>query len=72
MLESYYNSWPESIICGSTMSEITNEYTYGGKTKKEKNIIPDGSLQPCFLLNGNFVLISHRIFMEIGMIDSFF
>lgn len=72
MLESYFVSGENAVICGSTKSEKTNKITYGGRSKKGELIIPNGSLQPCVLLNGNFVLVSRKIFNKIGTIDAFF
>ena len=62
----------KSIICGSTLSEVTNKVTYGGRTKKGELLSPNGSTQECYYINGNFVLIPKIIFNSIGMLDSFY
>jgi GT2 family glycosyltransferase len=72
MLESYLLSGKKAIICGATQSEFTKKYTYGGQKISGKNIEPNGSLQECELMNGNFVLVSRPVFKEVGMLDDLF
>jgi len=72
MLESNLKAGMNAIICGTTQSEITQEYTYGGQTRKGKVVIPNDSLQECVIMNGNFVLISDQVYKKVGMIDSFY
>ncbi len=61
-----------AIICGSTLSQKNNQHTYGGKTLDGKMIIPNGTLQKCEIIQGNFVLISKSIYAEVGNIDEVF
>src|SRR5688572_10790388 len=62
----------EAIICGSTSTEKTKEFSYGGRTMDEKVLIPNGQLQECHIMNGNFVLISDAITKIVGIIDPIF
>jgi GT2 family glycosyltransferase len=67
-----YDLGGEAIICGSTSTEKTKEFSYGGRTMDEKILIPNGQLQQCQIMNGNFVLISNAITKEVGIIDPIF
>lgn len=58
-----------AIICGVVCSAITNTYTYGGKTFEGKDIIPNGDVQYCQILNGNCVLVNKNITDKIGILD---
>lgn len=59
----------ESIVCGALCSSIDSSFTYGGKTIREKEVIPNGKIQSCSIINGNFVLINKTIYNTIGMLD---
>ncbi len=72
LLDSYLHSGANAVIGGATKSEISNAYTYGGKTREGKDVIPNGSVQECLFMNGNVVLISNRIFKRVGFIDALF
>lgn len=72
MLACYKEAGGDAIICGSTCSPITKEYTYGGKTIKGDIVIPNGQIQECAIMEGNCVLISRTIFKAVGLIDSVF
>jgi GT2 family glycosyltransferase len=67
-----YSLAGEGIICGSTCTEKTREFSYGGRTKNDEVIIPNNQIQECYIMNGNFVLISHRITKDVGIIDPIF
>lgn len=56
----------ESIIIGSCRNEIEHEtFSYGGRDETGP-IIPNGKIQKCKFINGNLVLIHHKIFDSIG------
>jgi GT2 family glycosyltransferase len=59
----------KAILVGATKDESTNECTYGIIIKGKK-IAPNGELQEGYGMNGNFVLISRKIFQLLGNIDS--
>jgi len=61
-----------SIIVGSTCSESSKEFTYGGYIFGGRKVIPDGAMQQCNFFNGNFVLIPKGVFCIIGNLDPFF
>ncbi|MEO6327573.1 MAG: glycosyltransferase family 2 protein [Ginsengibacter sp.] len=58
-----------SIIVGTTRSEISGEPTYGGRKKNKELIVPNGQLQLCDYFNGNCVLIPGRVSDIIGNLD---
>jgi GT2 family glycosyltransferase len=57
-----------AIVCGATCSSSTKEVTYSGKIKG-KSLVPNGNLQACEIINGNFVLVPYKIFDKIGNLD---
>ncbi|SFU30186.1 Glycosyltransferase, GT2 family [Pustulibacterium marinum] len=62
----------KSIVCGSLCSENDcTKVTYGPRTKKSL-IIPDGTLQEAFLINGNVVLVPKVVYKKVGMLDPIF
>lgn len=61
----------KSIICGSFCSN-SGEFSYGGRTKNGTPIIPNGTLQNVYWLNGNCVLIPKAIVNKIGLLDKMF
>ncbi|MGZ5253577.1 MAG: glycosyltransferase family 2 protein [Flavitalea sp.] len=65
-------SW-KSIICGSIQSSENPEVlTYGGCLTNQDGYsinYPNGSLQPCHIINGNCVLIPEHVFLKVGMLD---
>lgn len=65
-----------SIIVGQTC-DISNKTltTYGGRSKKWGHPLIDNKTNKpieCDTFNGNIVLISHKIFKNIGMLDPYF
>lgn len=72
MLNCHKMATSESIVCGSTFSAETKERTYGGSTLKGVDLVPDGTIQECRIMNGNCVLISRKIFKTVGFIDNIF
>lgn len=68
--ESLANYKMESIITGACKeSEKNNTFSYGGRTELG-NVIPNGKLQQCKLINGNVVLVPKKIFEELGYLSS--
>lgn len=62
-----------AIICGAAVSPTTGELTYGGRDQLDAPpIVPNGHLQPCRLINGNFVLVPRVVFERVGGIDPAF
>ena len=60
-----------SIVCGNTCSEIDGSITYGGRgnTNEAGILVPNGQLQECTIINGNFLLVPKIIYETIGNID---
>jgi GT2 family glycosyltransferase len=72
MLDTYIKCPEMSIICGSTKSELTGNFTYGLRIKKGIELVPNGEVQYGEFMNGNVVLISKKIYETIGMIDNIY
>jgi GT2 family glycosyltransferase len=62
---------PKSIVVGGTQSAFSKEMTYGAESKKEK-LSPNGQLQLCDAINGNFVLVPFSVYKELGMLNNAF
>jgi GT2 family glycosyltransferase len=60
------------IVCGAICSEIDGKFTYGGREKSGKEILPDGTIQNCYSINGNCVLVCKPVIKKIGIIDPIF
>lgn len=62
------------IYIGSTHSEKTGRFTYGGRRYKNKffgtlaDVVPSDSIQTCELANGNITYISDEVVRKIGII----
>jgi GT2 family glycosyltransferase len=72
MMDTFQKCGRDSIICGSTKSEITGNFTYGLRKKKGIELIPNGGIQFGEFMNGNVVLISQGIYEAIGIIDNIY
>jgi GT2 family glycosyltransferase len=59
-------------ICGASCSEKDGKFTYGGYTKLGVQIIPNGNIQRCDIINGNCVLINQRAAKLVGNLDPVF
>jgi glycosyltransferase involved in cell wall biosynthesis len=68
-LLSYNKS--DAIICGSTMSYIDENFSYGGYINRIP-LIPNGQFQNCDYSNGNIILISKNVFDKNGFLDDVF
>ncbi|MEZ7505859.1 glycosyltransferase family 2 protein [Flavobacterium sp. Arc2] len=71
MLNSSQTKKNEAIICGCTQSLENKKITYGGR-KDGVMIEPNGSLQKCDLINGNFLLIPKAVYELNGILDPLF
>lgn len=60
-----------NIICGAFCSD-SGEFSYGGRSKDGTPIIPNGTLQEIYWLNGNCVLIPKVVVNKIGLLDKMF
>jgi len=68
-----YSKKSNSVICGTMISEVNGEITYGGRCENSNLIEPNKKTpMKCHLINGNCVLISREIFYKTGFLDEFF
>ncbi|MFT3703312.1 MAG: glycosyltransferase [Agriterribacter sp.] len=58
-----------AIVCGAICSEITGAFTYGGRDKNGRELLPDGTLQFCYTINGNCVMVSSKVCEGTGILD---
>ena len=69
----FKESFPDSIVCGSTIGQTDQGTTYGGFKNKPFHLLnPNGKFQNADYCNGNCVLIPRNIFEKIGVLDKFF
>lgn len=61
-----------SVICGSTYSEIDKSISYGGFSENGTLLVPNNILQEAYTFNGNCVLIPRFVFNKIGILDKKF
>ena len=61
----------KSIICGSFRDDV-GSFSYGGRDKQYKPLIPNGRLQPVYWLNGNCVFVPHAVVDKVGLLDGMF
>jgi GT2 family glycosyltransferase len=68
-----HDKFPESIICGSTISQVDHNTTYGGFINNPYQLLnPNSKYQNSDYCNGNCVIIPKKIFKKIGLLDPFF
>ena len=60
------------ILVGTTKSQFSGIYSYGGYRKKSMLISPNGQIQPCDHFNGNFVFVPKEVSSVIGILDIHF
>lgn len=71
MIECSSQCEDKSIICGAFCTE-DGTFSYGGKSKENAALIPNGKLQPVYWLNGNCVLVPNVVVKKIGLLDGIF
>lgn len=70
MLEASNSTENSSLICGPTCSKKERKVTYGGaRNNKDGVLSPNGKLQECEIINGNFVLVPKIIYKKLGNLD---
>lgn len=69
----FKESFPNSIVCGVTMSSVSEHITYGGYINQNKKLLnPNGFYQRVDYCNGNCVLIPRNVFYKLGNLDPIF
>ena len=61
----------QSIIGGAVQSTNTGEMTYGGLINNKLSL-PNGKLQECDTLHGNFIIVPRYVFQHVGNLDYHF
>lgn len=73
IISSLNLDYSNAVIVGTTHSSLNQKPTYGGTSSETKSIIrPNGLFQKCYLINGNFLLISKGVYNIIGKLDPIF
>lgn len=61
----------KNIICGAFCSG-KGEFSYGGRREDGFPLIPNGTMQEVYWLNGNCVLVPRYVVSKIGLLDGMF
>lgn len=61
----------KNIICGAFCSG-KGEFSYGGRREDGFPLIPNGTMQEVYWLNGNCVLVPRYVVSKIGLLDDMF
>lgn len=61
-----------AVVAGSMQSKSTGKITYGGRDEQARLIEPNDQVQPCEVINGNFVAIPYQIYEDLGNLDPLF
>lgn len=69
MFSSYYKVGKSCGIVGATKAINSENYTYGGRDKEEKIILPGEKGRECIWANWNCFLIDREIVENVGIID---
>jgi GT2 family glycosyltransferase len=72
VIETYYEQNKKCIVVGTCKSRRSGKFTYGGRTKDWRPIVPENPNMECYYMNGNFVLIPNKVFKILGNIDGKF
>jgi GT2 family glycosyltransferase len=65
--------YPNSIVTGTTQSQINYNPTYGGYIIMSMNVIsPNENYQQCDYSNGNCVLVPNYVYEKVGNLDPIF
>lgn len=60
----------DAIIVGACRESVSSvKFSYGGRTKQEQPVIPNGNMQLCEFINGNAVLIPNAIYKSVGILS---
>ena len=70
MVEASTLTHHAAVICGATCAKKSRQVTYSGWSHSSKEPLdPNGTLQPCNIVNGNFLLVPKMIFDSVGNLD---
>jgi GT2 family glycosyltransferase len=73
LFDCYYEKFKETkienIVAGFCRDNVGNSFSYGGKMDNI-NITPNGEIQNCKYINGNFVLVPNKIVESIGILSN--
>ncbi len=72
LLECAAETENRAVICAAFCGEKSKEFTYGGRDAKGRPVVPNGTIQPCYEINGNCLLVSKTIFEAVGNLDPIF
>jgi GT2 family glycosyltransferase len=59
-----------AVVCGATCDKSAQQVTYSGWLHSSKTPLePNGTVQPCNIVNGNFLLVPKVVFAKVGNLD---
>ena len=71
-LKTMFNTITNAVVVTGAFKGHDGNVSYGGQTKDEHLIQPNGQSQDVVKMNGNLVLIPDGIFQQVGFIDNHF
>jgi GT2 family glycosyltransferase len=70
MLEAAKQTNFSAVVCGATCAKESLQVTYSGWLHyNNEPLAPNGTIQPCQVVNGNFLLVPKAIYNEVGNLD---
>lgn len=67
-----FDSLPPNTIVTGAFRDTEGRPSYGGQNRDEQWLVPDGTIQQVWLMNGNLTLIPREVYEKVGFIDSVF
>ena len=67
-----FDSLPRNTIVTGAFRDTEGRPSYGGQNRDEQWLVPDGTIQQVWLMNGNLTLIPREVYEKVGFIDSVF
>jgi len=73
LFECYYESYKHTniptLVVGACRKNGTNHFSYGGRDEVGR-VIPNGTINKCKYVNGNFVLVPKEVVNKIGILSN--
>lgn len=69
LFEDYRSLSRAALIVGAVRDPKTDRISYSGYSSSEEIVIPNGRMQKCHRINGNFVLVPREVCEKIGILS---
>ncbi|WP_084421473.1 glycosyltransferase family 2 protein [Algoriphagus vanfongensis] len=70
LFEEFEHAGRKSILTAACKGPLTGEFSYGGHLESMIPVVPNGSLQEVYFINGNLTLIPRIVVDAIGLIST--